>query len=272
MNFLINFLDRGSFALKKHHQDVRDLIYVHLNQSEQYVMSYGIEFSEFASAFSGSLNHLLLLKHRFEDTDYNMHTLLEYCPDIKVNKLASKDVYGYGDFCWIDFVEEEGLNELTGQEVAELLYLGHLKQHLKIPFYPKLGNRFVYLAHDDGWFNKIYYRSFKDFFHLLSEAVTDKLGTIKLEKSILGLRKKRSYPAVNKEILLSLTPFIKEGICISLRDTDHQRGRIEIPIWVIGDFANMDDMYEEYEQISHKACHAKIVYDKRTKEWKLNVI
>ena len=74
------------------------------------------------------------------------------------------------------------LNELTGQEIAELLYLGHQKQHLKLPFYNKLGNRFVYLAHDDGFFNKTYYRSFKDFFHFLSEAISDKLGELKARK------------------------------------------------------------------------------------------
>lgn len=258
--------------MKKHHQDVRDLIYVHLNQADQYVLSYGIEFEEFAAAFSGSLNNLLLLKHRFDDTEFNMHTLLEFCPDERVNKLAEEDVYRYGDFCWIDFLEEEGLNELTGQEISEILYLGHLKHHLKVPFYSKLSNRFVYLAHDDGWFNKIYYRSFKDFFHLLSVGISSKLGKLKFEKSVLGIRKKRIFPNVNKEILLSLTPFIKEGVCISLRDVDHQRGKIEIPIWVIGDYANMDDMYEEYEQISTETCHAKIIFDKKTKEWKLYIV
>jgi hypothetical protein len=265
-------IDRRNFALKKHHQDIRDLIYVHLNQTDQYVISYGIEFDEFVAAFSGSLNHLLLLKHRFDDAEFNMHTLLEYCPEERIHLLAAEDVYGYGDFCWIDFIEEEVLNELTGQEMAELLYLGHHKHHLKLPFYNKLGNRFVYLAHDDGWFNKIYYRSFKDFFHLLSEAISNKLVELKPEKSLLGLRKKRTIPKVNKEILLSLTPFIKEGICISMKDADHQRTKIEIPIWVVGDFANMDDMSEEYRQVAKQPCHAKIIFDKKSKEWKMNII
>jgi hypothetical protein len=258
-------------ALKKHHQDIRDLVYVHLNQSDQYVLSYGIEFAEFAAAFSGSFNHLLLLKHRFEDADFNMHTQFEYCPEERIKQLAADDVYSYGDFCWIDFVEEDGLNVLTGQEIAELLYLSHQKQHLKLPFYNKLGNRFAYLAQDDGVFNKIYYRSFKDFFHLLSESLSSKLGELKLEKSLLGIKRKRTYPPINKEILLSLTPYMKEGICISLRDIDLQRSRMEIPIWVIGDFASMDDMYEEYEQIIRETAHATIILDKKTKEWKLSV-
>ncbi len=267
-----NVCDRRSLALKRHHQDIRDLIYVHLNQTDQYVISCGIEFAEFATVFSDSLNHLLLLKHGFDDAEFNMHTLLEYCPEDQISKLAAENVYSYGDFCWIDFLEEDVLNELSGQEMAELLYLAHHKHHLKIPFYNKLGNRFVYLAHDDGWFNKIYYRSFKDFFLLLSEVISSKLGDLKPEKSLLGLRKKRNYTPVNKEILLSLTPFIKEGICISLRDADVQRTRVEIPIWVIGDFDNMDDMYEEYLQMAHESYHAKIIFDKKTKEWKLNVV
>ena len=265
------FFERGRLALKKHHQDIHDLIYIHLNQTDQYVLSYGIEFEEFVSAFSGTLNNLLLLKHRFDGSDLNMHTLLQFCPQERIHKLAAEDVNGYGNFCWIDFLEEELLNELTGQEIAELLYLGHQKHHLKTPFYNKLGNRFVYLAHDDGWYNKVYYRSFKDFFQLLSEVIADKLSELKPEKTLLGIRKKRIYPQVNKEILLSLTPFIKEGICISLKDAEHQRGRIEIPIWVIGDFDNMDDMYDEYRQISKRPYHAKMIFDKKTKEWKLNV-
>jgi len=255
--------------LKKHHQDIQELVYVHLNQADQYVVSYGIEFAEFAAAFSGSLNHLLLLAHRFDEADFNMHTLLEFCPEERIHKLASENVYSYGDFCWIDFIDEDGLNELSGQEMAELLYLGHHKHHLKLPFYNKLENRFVYLAHEDGYFNKIYYRTFKDFFHVLSDSLSRKIGELRLEKSLLGMKRKRSYPAINKEILLSLTPYIKEGICISLQDTELQRGRLEIPIWVIGDFSTMDAMVEEYEKIADEECDAKIIFDKKTKEWKL---
>ena len=99
----------------------------------------------------------------------------------------------------------------------------------------------------------------------LSEAISDKLGALKLEKSIFGIKRKRVYPPINKEIFLSLTPFIKEGICISLRDIDLQRSRLEIPVWVIGDFASMDDMYEEYEQISEKAATLKSSLIKKQK-------
>lgn len=258
--------------MKKHNRDVRDLIYVHLNQPAQYVMSCGIEFNEFTAAFSGFANHLLLLKHRFEDGDFNRHTRFEYVAKDKIGKLAREDVQSYGDFCWVDFAEEEGLNELDGQEIAELLYLGHLKHHLKMPFYNQLENRFVYLANDDGWSNKTYYRNLMDFFLMLGYVIPLKLGDIKLEKTFFGIKKKRSYPIINKDLLVSLAPYMKEGICISIRDADLQKGRVEIPIWMVGDFANMDDMVEAYNQSVRKPCHAKIVFDKKTREWKLFVI
>jgi hypothetical protein len=38
---------------------------------------------------------------------------------------------------------------------------------------------------------------------------------------------------------------------------------------VIGDFASMDDMYEEYEKNSRRPCDAKLIFDKKSQEWKI---
>ncbi|WP_121610255.1 hypothetical protein [Mesobacillus foraminis] len=247
----------------------QDLIYVHLNDRDQYVLSCGIGFIEFSRSLSDSLNNLLLLKHRYEDGEFNRHTLLEYVPEDGINKLLEEEISSYGDFCWIDFEEEEGLNVLTAQEIAEILYLGHIKHHLKIPFYNQLGNRFVYLSHDDGWFNKTYYRNLNDFFRMLSQVISWKLGILKPEKNLLGIRKKRIYPNVTKDILRSLTPALKEGAVFSLKNVEQNRNRMEVPIWIIGDFSNMDDMYEEFSQAGKKPCDGKLVFDKKLKEWSL---
>jgi hypothetical protein len=253
----------------KRNSDIRDVIYIHLNEKHQYVLSYGIEFSEFVLSLSDTLNHLLLLKHQFEDSDFNMHTMLDYVPKKRMMKLVDDEVYDYGDFCWIDFEEMDGLNELPGQALAELLYLGHVKEHLKQPFYSYLGNRYVYLAHDDGWFNKTYYRDLNDFYHLVSQVIAMKLSSAKPEKGILGIKRKRNYPEVDMHLILSLKSLMKEGMVISLKGMTQNRLRIELPIWLIGDFANMDDMYEEYEKNLRRPCEAKLTFDKKTREWKM---
>ncbi|MFD2442446.1 hypothetical protein ACFSO7_00300 [Bacillus sp. CGMCC 1.16607] len=255
--------------MKKQAHDIRDLIYLHHNNLDQYVISYGIEFKEFIKSCSSNLNHLLLLKHRFNDAEFNMHTLLEYVSEDKVAKLINDGVYGYGNFCWIDFAEVEGLNELNGQEIAEILYLGHLKQHLKLPFYQKLANRFAYLAHDDGWFNKVYYRDMGDFYEILGNVLGLKLSENHTKKTIFNLRKSRSFPSIPGKTLTQFSHLLREGIVISLKKKEETRQRMEIPIWVLGDFLDMDDMYEEALSIENDPCHGKLIYDKKTNEWKV---
>jgi hypothetical protein len=255
--------------LKKTVHEVRDIIYIHHHNLDQYVISYGIEFKEFMGALSTKIKNLLLLKHRFNDADFNMHTLLEFVPQNKFEKLIQDGVYGYGNFCWIDFAKIEGLNDLNGQEIAELLYLGHLKQHLKLPFFPKLKNQFAYLAHDDGWFNKIYYRELDDFYTMLGTVIGSKMSQLHTKKSLFNIRKNRPFPPIPGKTLTQVSHLIKEGIVISLNNREEIKQRIEIPIWIVGDYIDMDDMYEEALKRENSASQAKLVYEKKTNEWKL---
>ena len=52
----------------------------------------GLDLMSLYHALYDSINHLLLLKHRFDDGDFNMHTLLDYVPHKRVMKLAGEDV------------------------------------------------------------------------------------------------------------------------------------------------------------------------------------
>ncbi|WP_053361380.1 hypothetical protein [Bacillus sp. FJAT-27251] len=255
--------------MRRHHSYNRDLLYVHLNDRDQYVLSCGIEFFEFARSLPDSIHNLLLLKHQYDDGDFNRHTLLHYVPEDRVAKLVAENVAGYGDFCWMDFEEAEGLNVMAPHEIAEILYLGHTKHHLKLPFYNQLGNRFAYLAHDDGWFNKVYYRNLNDFFRMLGNVIPEKIATRKPEKNLLGIRKKRVYPSISREILKSLNPAFKEGAVFSIHNVEQNRNRLEVPIWVIGDFLNMDEMYEEFSQAGNGSPDGRLVFDKKQREWTL---
>jgi hypothetical protein len=48
--------------------------------------------------------------------------------------------------------------------------------------------------------------------------------------------------------------------------------KLEIPIWVLGDFDNMDDMYEEYEKNAKQKSDALLVFDKKLREWQLAIV
>ncbi|MDQ0216305.1 hypothetical protein J2S13_002746 [Oikeobacillus pervagus] len=245
----------------------KEIIYIHLNIASQYTMSFGIVFRDFVKSLSTDLNNVLLLKHQFDDSDFNMHTLLDYVEKENIHQLLKEDVYEYGDFCWMDFEDTDGLNELEAQEIAELLYLGHSKQHLREPFYSKLNNQYVYLSHDDGWFNKIYYRYIQDFYHILGNIVALKLSRLKSEKAFFYLKKGKDFPSVPTDIIASFKEKMKEGMVISLSKAVQTRTRVEIPVWVVGDYVNMDEMYDDYTSHLSQPPSGQIVFDKKTREW-----
>ncbi|KRG16235.1 hypothetical protein ACA30_02750 [Virgibacillus soli] len=238
-----------------------------MNDSDRFVISSGITFSDFIDGIPLDLPNLLLIRHKFEECHFNMHLLLEYVDEEILKKLATDDVQGYGDFCWLDFSEEEYLNQLSGQEIAEILYLGHFKDHLKQPFYRKLQNQFVYLTGDDGWLNKTYYQSWEPFYSMLGAVISRKI-TNQREISFLNFRKKKIVPAIPGKILRSFTNDMKEGLVISIEKANRNRSVIEIPLWIVGDFYDMDSMATEFEYLAeHQRPDGKIVLDRKTGEW-----
>lgn len=258
----------------KQNGNFKDVIYVHENETHNYVMSYGLEFREFSQNLPQPLNHLLMIDHQFDHGSFNMNTLMEYTDKKEVSKLSADNIHGYGDFCWIDFEEVDGLDQLSGQELAEILYMGHTKQSLNSPFYSKLNNRFVYLARDDGWFNKIYYRYTDDFYSMLGNAIPAKLLQQKGDKSLKRLlpnQRIANLPPIPKEVIYSLRGKIKEGLAISIEKTAKGRSSIKVPVWVMGDYMHMDTMYEDYKQFSEKQPYGYMVFDKKSKEWSLYV-
>ncbi|CAH0347200.1 hypothetical protein [Bacillus sp. CECT 9360] len=249
----------------------KDILYMHIQDSERFVISSGMNFREFAYCLQAPLSNLLLLKHKFDDGEFNRNTLMEYVNQENVRDLLKEDVKEYGDFCWIDFEEERGLDDLDSTEIAELLFLGHCKNHLRPPFYRRLNNEFVYLAHDDGWFNKVYYRSLETYFKMLGHLLPIKMESLRMKRTWLGRRKSSEYPPVPAEVFHQLIPLMAEGLVFSFNQAQQARNRIEIPAWVVGDYVNMDDMADGYDEIKHQSPNALIVLQHKTKEWSVTL-
>lgn len=256
----------GKWVMK---HEIRDILYMHVQASERFVITSGMSFSEFASSLEYRLNHVLLLKHGYDETEFNLNVSLDYVVKENVAKLVEKDVRPFGDFCWVDFKEETSLDELNGTELAELLYLGHMKHHLKQPFFSKLHNQFVYLAKDDEWFSKIYYRSIATYYKMLGNLLSIKFEEVKTERNWFGFRKKRGLPPVPVDVLANLSAMLSEGLVFSFKNAVQTRTKIEIPVWVIGDFTNMDEMLDSYYEARTQTPDAYVTYQGKVGEWSI---
>ncbi|AIQ65428.1 hypothetical protein PSTEL_22255 [Paenibacillus stellifer] len=220
----------------------RDIIYMIYNEIEQSVTSSGIEFREFINCLPVEPKHILLLASGYLGGDYHPELRLDYVRNEHLNDLYKENVYSYGDFCWVDFDEIGSLDQLEPHEKAELLYLGHYKQPLGNPFFEKLDNRFVYLAHDDGWFNRVFFKDINQSINMLRHLIPHKLTAYR-----------RHVPPLSMDTGEQLMLLARDGILIELSRIIKARNSVEIPFTIIGQNMDFDDVYNNMERHKTKA-------------------
>lgn len=254
-------------ALSGGSDQIKNMIYINGNRRNHCFITSGITFEEFASNIPSPLHQMLLLKHGFEWTDFHYHTLFEYVEEENIHKLISADVEGFEEFCWVDFDDVTDLDELEPKEIAELLYLAHKKEPLGKAFFPLLKNRFVYLSHDDGWYNKVYYRRIQEFVGMLSKAIPYKLGSFG-KKRFPFFQKSKIYPAISKEVILELLPLMEDGLYLDLAGKVESRRGLEIPVYVIGSYESTNEVLDGLEDLKSEASKTGwLIFDKKELEW-----
>ncbi|WP_168124007.1 hypothetical protein [Paenibacillus sp. HB172176] len=221
----------------KKKQNIREIIYVSGNEAENKCFySYGIEFHEFMACMNNRPENLILLKHDFDNAEWNQLSRFDYVTSQRIDELINDYVYGYGDFCWVDFNIEEDLDQLTNLQIAELLFFGHLAKPLHE--IPKV--RFSYYAHDDGWFNKLYVTNIEEYEMMISKVIE-----FKLEK--LTRRTFINIPRDISRVLLELT---EKGLFINLSKIRKDNDIIQIPITEVGHYREMDSVYDLKDKIT----------------------
>lgn len=242
--------------------DVSEVLYFHLNHSDHFVLSYGYSFPEFYKSVTKPIQNILLLKQSTDEGELHLHTLLQYVTEENMEGFINRGSYKNGSLCWIDFDELSNLDLVEGQELAELLYLGHLKKHLKIPFYQTLNNQYVYLSDEESMFVKTFYKDLMSFYNMVSNLIPFKLRQLKMPKSWFPFRKKPTFPRIDVEVLKTLEKEFKEGIIFSFNQASIKRNKIQIPFWLIGDIASLEELEEEFKDARRNHSKGYLIFDK----------
>lgn len=207
-------------------------------QKNEFIYS-GIKFKEFVKYSSYIIENMILLKANYAGDKYECgFELLESRKSVEM--LAKEDIYSYGDFCFVDYATSGIVAQLNDEEIAELLFAAHMFRPLKSMFFEKLNNQLLYLAHDDGFFCKVYMRNGIDLVTILCNKITD---YVYQKYKIVCL----NIPETLKQIILSKAT---KGICLDLGDI--KKGNFVIRFYIIGTVSNIDDLLNNFQIIKNK--------------------
>lgn len=240
-----------------------EYIYVHLDSVTNSVLSRGLTFFNYEKTVHTKPQNLLLLNDAKDIGEFDLHT------GFRMIRGAQKvqdffDAYKKGTYGmqyqlkWVDFESIELLHELTPVEISELLYLAHAYTHLHSPFNYKLQNNFIYLTMSDGSI-KQYYRDIHLFYTMLAEELTKQLKERSIEKKLLFKRAKPVQP-VSLELIKSIVPLLREGVCFSFKQLNVEDDICEIPIYLIED--RVRSLYEDHNELLAYLC-----FDYKKQSW-----
>lgn len=238
---------------------LRDVFYISANFDENYITYCGMEFHEFIRHCPVSLENLLITDGKSIANHNNMNWFLGTVNGREeILALTEKDLYRLGDFHWIDYNNEEDLNNCTPEEKAEVLYLSHFSEPLKSPFFSRFNNNFVYLAHDDGWYCKLYCRDMSVFADIITNKIIAGISTNK---------RRKIYPMDEgtKNYMLELT---KEGLLIDFSSIKRVYNSIKLNYYAIGHYRNINEMYNSLERSKQRA-EIKGYIEHKNKTWKV---
>jgi hypothetical protein len=241
----------------------RRQIYVNANIQEQVIISSGITFLEFIEYLSNPIENLMLITGGSsiilaESTLERGLELVE--GNNLVNKLAQEDIYSLGNFCFVDYKSPCRTENLSEKQIAELLFLGHMFKPLDSPFFDILQNRFAYLAHDDGWYCKLYCRDPLEFMSVLCAKIKSHI------ESSFGVNIYKTPNSLINELVQVAT----EGLFIDLDKLSSKGDLIAINMYVCGIHENIDKVLNDSQRIMTDAHKVKcLTFKRHEKSWEL---
>lgn len=211
-------------------------MYVHIDNVSNHVLTSQATFSRVTLPKKALPNAILLLKGRSSLAIYDDYTGFYYIEGKeKVLAFLKQSMVESQEYNWIDFESLDFLHQLTPQEIADLLYISHAKNHLYSPFFYKLQNKYIYLQLGQG-FTKVYFRNMDVFYQLLAQKMTAEMSQCLMEnQKRLFFRKEKQAIDLSQAIIKELIPYLKVGVvfafdCAKKRETDYQ-----VPIFLVED-------------------------------------
>lgn len=215
---------------------LRQNIYVHLDGISNSVLTKGLSHQDFDRYTIHRPKNLLLLDASEPEGEYEAHTGFRVIRGQEnVDRYLSNLNYNTRrEIKWLDFEEYDTLKRLTANEIAEILYLSHMKMQLRSPFFYKLQNNYAFFETEQEVM-KVYYRNIDEFYQSLSQKITDKvLYQLNANRSLFSKRYTNITP-LSYDIVKELKSIMQEGAVFEFSQVGLDDGEYKIPVHVVED-------------------------------------
>lgn len=238
---------------------LRNFYYMVCDFEKNEVFTCGATFFDFMKFIVDKPENILLLKASFGDGKWNNDIYLDYVDSDNMKELINDDVYDYGDFCWVDYDDIKRIENMNKMELAELLYLGHMFQPLKEVNMKWLNNKYVYTAHDDDFYSKIFMKDINDYKSVMHGKILDAMKG-----------RKKHIEALPKEIVDYIFEHSRDGILFDFEEIEFYDGKTFLDIYKLGKNYNYGDIYDVLKR-KKWFTNMKIYleYNSRNKKWKI---
>jgi len=180
---------------------------------------------------------------------------MDYIPAEEMAVFVESNVYDYGDFCWVDFAAPANLDNVSDNELAELLFFRHTCRPLTSYRIPSLQNSYAYWSHDDGWVTRVYMERPDEYKQVIE---------YKILKELKG--RKRSIEPIPTAIMDALFTMFLGGAVLDFEWSTTSGVRV----YPIGNVDDMDSIHSLLDQRRRRQNGAGLWYDTRTKTWSIS--
>ena len=222
-------------------------LYVKLTPGRNESIFSGIRFVDFIKCTPLTISNILLPKPVYLGEKYcHNFELFEGADEIAF--LASQNIYNYGDFCFVDYANADSVRSLSKEQVAELLYLMHIKEPLQFPFFDVLQNNYAYLSHDDGWYCKLYCKDWQAPISIFLNKLLKSVQEL-FDDSISSLPDSLAEKIVE---LSTLGLFVKLEISRQKNKVTHKGKTATIKLYEVGEHDDIDNLFNNIKSIISK--------------------
>jgi hypothetical protein len=215
------------------------LLYLYEDEENQRLTMSGVHFSDFAAAVDLK-RPLLISGSDFKQRKQSFGTMLLYI-EAHENEQFSKSTDGQRHpLIAIDIRSSHSLDVLTDVDIAELLFLMHMKHGMPLPFLDSIANELVCFSEHDGLHASVYLKDWARVEQLIADLVQPKFRHH--ARSVASI-------ALTAEIMIHIRHFLGEGVLIDFESAKRSvfSRNISIPVYVAGRYEDMSVLQEDFE-------------------------